>query len=146
MLRSTFALILVGLGTVACQEADAPSETAQPTAELTPAQDAVSVSGDNAGETVGNRYADWAGKWTGPEGLFVEINPQSTGSYRLTMQSDLDTYGTYEGKPVEKGISFVRAGETLILQAVSGEETGLKYLAEKDDCLMVQRGEGYCRD
>ena len=90
--------------------------------------------------------AQWTGKWVGPEGLFVEIAPAADGTFALTMQSDLDTRGSYVGKAVDGGIAFERGGQQLLLRPASGDETGLKYLAGKTDCLMVAPGEGYCRD
>ena len=87
----------------------------------------------------------WAGKWIGPEGLFVEIKPGADGNIGLEMQSDLDTKASYEGTATADGISFQRGGETLTLKKATGDETGLKYLAGKNDCLMVKSGEGYCR-
>ncbi|MGH6633597.1 MAG: hypothetical protein ACREB0_09570, partial [Sphingopyxis sp.] len=64
----------------------------------------------------------------------------------LEMQSDLDTKGTYEGVVTAQGISFKRGDETLLLKKSTGDETGLKYLAGKKECLIVKDGEGYCRD
>lgn len=90
--------------------------------------------------------AGWAGKWTGPEGLYVNITPDSDGKIALEMQSDLDTKGSYEGMATADGISFKRGEETLTLKKATGDETGLKYLAGKKDCLMVKSGEGFCRD
>lgn len=87
----------------------------------------------------------WAGKWIGPEGLFVEIKLGADGNIGLEMQSDLDTKASYEGTATADGISFQRGGETLTLKKATGDETGLKYLAGKNDCLMVKSGEGYCR-
>ena len=66
--------------------------------------------------------------------------------FELEMQSDLDTKGTYSGIAEERGIRFARNGENLLLYRSSGDETGLKYLAGKTECLMVKSGEGYCRD
>lgn len=91
-------------------------------------------------------HAEWAGKWVGVEGMFVEITPSANGGYSLTMQSDLDTVGTYRGTDTEGGIAFERGGQKLLLRAATGDETGLKYLAGKSNCLMVAEGEGYCRD
>jgi hypothetical protein len=62
------------------------------------------------------------------------------------MQSDLDTKGSYDGEDSEHGIKFKRGSEELSLRRGSGDETGLKYLAGKKDCLIVKPGEGYCRD
>ncbi len=88
---------------------------------------------------------EWAGKWTGVEGMYVEITPVGE-TYKLEMQSDLDTLGTYSGTVTADGIAFERDGDTLLLKPASGDETGLKYLAGKTNCLMVEPGEGYCRD
>jgi hypothetical protein len=62
------------------------------------------------------------------------------------MQSDLDTKGTYDGQDSEHGIKFKRGGEELSLRRGNGDETGLKWLAGKKECLVVKDGEGYCRD
>ena len=90
--------------------------------------------------------ADWAGKWTGPEGLYVIVTPGTEGKIALEMQSDLDTKGSYEGTATADGISFKRGDEMLMLKQATGDQTGLKYLAGKKNCLMVKSGEGFCRD
>lgn len=91
-------------------------------------------------------YAQWVGTWTGPEGLFVTIAEAGEGRYSLEMQSDLDTKGTYAGTATPEGIAFERGGQPQLLRKATGAETGLKWLADKQDCLMVAQGEGYCRD
>lgn len=91
-------------------------------------------------------YDDWIGKWTGPEGLFVTVTATGEGTYQLEMQSDLDTRGTYQGTAGPDGIVFERGGTPFSLRRATGDETGLKYLAGKQDCLMVVEGEGFCRD
>jgi hypothetical protein len=93
-----------------------------------------------------NRFDGWAGKWIGPEGMYVDVKPLGKGQFLLKMQSDLDTKGTYTGSAEEHGIRFTRNGEALRLYRTNGNETGLKYLAGKKECLMVKSGEGYCRD
>lgn len=90
--------------------------------------------------------AEWPGTWIGVEGTYAKITLKKFGGYSLEMQSDLDTFGTYDGKNSARGIIFNRGGETLLLHAATGDETGLKYLAGKPNCLMVAEGEGYCRD
>jgi hypothetical protein len=92
----------------------------------------------------------WVGKWTGVEGLVLVISknqPAGPGHYLLEMQYglDADQSGTFEGQAAAEGISFNREGSTQLLRAGDGEATGLKWLAEKQDCLVVQSGEGYCR-
>lgn len=91
-------------------------------------------------------HSDWAGKWIGPEGMYVQITPTGVGVYDLEMQSDLDTKGTYKGREADGGISFQRGGEDMLLRAATGDQTGLKYLAGKPNCLMVKSGEGYCKE
>ncbi len=93
-----------------------------------------------------HRFASWAGKWTGVEGMYLVISPTTAERYSLEMQYDLDHKVTVEGRDSEHGIKFTRDGETLSLYRASGNETGLKYLAGKMQCLMVKNGEGYCRD
>ncbi len=115
---------------------EAPAETAPPTAMADPVDPAAAP----------HRFASWAGKWTGVEGMYVTIAPTEPGKYRLEMQSGLDTMGTYEGSDSEHGIQFERGGEAFTLYRASGEDTGLKYLAGKQQCLKVKDGEGYCRD
>jgi hypothetical protein len=93
-----------------------------------------------------HRFIDWAGKWIGPEGLFAEIKPTTPAHYDLKIQSNLDTLGTYKGYDSEHGIKFEKDGKTQSLHGVSGDDTGLKYLAGKKECLMIKPGEGFCRD
>lgn len=93
-----------------------------------------------------HRYASWAGKWTGVEGMYLVIKPTAEERYSLVMQYDLDNKATVEGRDSEHGIQFTRNGEKLSLTRAAGKEIGLKYLDGKSQCLMVKPGEGYCRD
>lgn len=142
ILSGVAALILLS----GCEKAAAPApETTETTVvpdETMPAEEAAPT--DPA--TAPHRFADWAGKCTGVEGMFVTITPGEPGKYKLEMQSDLDTKGTYDGSDSEHGIKFKRGTEELSLRRGSGDETGLKYLAGKKECLIVKDGEGYCRD
>ncbi|MGP9665779.1 hypothetical protein ACT3TY_14295 [Halomonas sp. AOP22-C1-8] len=93
----------------------------------------------------------WVGRWIGVEGLFLEVSQDDSagpGHYLLEMQYglDADQHGTFEGQATDDGISFSRDDGQQRLRAGDGEATGLKWLAEKEDCLVVQAGEGYCRD
>ena len=93
----------------------------------------------------------WVGKWIGVEGLNLTIAKDDSigrGHYLLTMQYglDADDSGTFKGEANEDGISFTRPDDPQQLSAGDGEATGLKWLADKKDCLIVDTGEGYCRD
>ncbi len=86
----------------------------------------------------------WLGKWTGPEGTFLEISG-GKGSYEITIQ-DLDGPKKYHGTNKDNQISFERNGNSEIIEASSGADTGMKWLAEKSNCLRTRLGEGWCRD
>lgn len=137
-LRHALAVMLLGTAAACSQPAQQEAPPATPT-------EAASTAAGTVATPV-KTYADWAGKWVGPEGLFVEIRSTGAGTYSLTMQSDLDTVGTYDGQDGDGGITFKRGGKDLLLKAATGDQTGLKYLAGKTTCLMVAPGEGYCRD
>ena len=144
ILTSAMALVLL----TGCEKAEAPAPTdTQTTTEEVPVE-TVPAEGAEATDpaTAPHRVADWAGKWTGVEGMYATITPTEPGKYKLEMQSDLDTKGTYDGEDSEHGIKFKRGSEELSLRRGSGDETGFKYLAGKKECLIVKAGEGYCRD
>lgn len=136
ILTGAAALVLL----TGCEKAEAPAPADTTTTEA-PVETAAP---EQAAAT--HRYAAWAGKWTGVEGMYVTITPGEPGKYKLEMQSDLDTKGSYDGSDSDGGIAFTRGAETLTLAASTGDATGLKYLAGKKDCLKVKDGEGYCRD
>ncbi|AZE75071.1 hypothetical protein C4K00_4880 [Pseudomonas synxantha] len=92
----------------------------------------------------------WVGKWIGVEGLNLTIAKDDSvgrGHYILTMQYGLDAAdsGTFKGEAAEDGIAFTRPDGPQLLRAGDGAATGLKWLADKKDCLIVATGEGYCR-
>ncbi len=87
----------------------------------------------------------WLGKWVGVEGLALDIERGATpGTYQLTITL-LDGTGTYHGTAVGDRIRFARNGVEESIRKASGAETGLKWLADKQDCLMIKPGEGFCR-
>lgn len=112
----------------------APSATPMPSSTPTPAATASSGA---------NRYL---GRWVGVEGMYLAVSDPAQGDVKLEMQYDLDNKGNYVGTITPEGIRFERGGETLMLRPGNGDATGLKWLAGKQDCLIVKAGEGYCRD
>ncbi|MBB5685197.1 hypothetical protein [Sphingobium boeckii] len=87
----------------------------------------------------------WIGKWTGPEGLALDIaKTEAPGSYKVTVNL-LDGAGSYAGTADGDVITFMRAGIKETIRAATGDETGLKYLAGKPNCLMIKQAEGFCR-
>lgn len=127
-LAAVFALVLAACGAQPLGDAAAPPADF-PAAEA-PAIDA------------------WVGRWTGPEGLFLEVGARdASGAYPITLKDTLDSRADYLARPGGEGLSFVRAGQTVQIRPGVGADTGFKYLADKRDCLILVQGrEGYCRD
>jgi hypothetical protein len=86
----------------------------------------------------------WIGRWEGVEGTYLAISKKE-GKYAIEIR-DLDKSNVYEGSPFSDGIAFIRKGQTETLHAGSGDQTGMKWLAGKKNCLVIRYGEGYCRD
>jgi hypothetical protein len=94
---------------------------------------------------LGTRIADgWVGSWQGPEGTSLSIAKQEVG-YELVI-TNLDGPRSFHGIAADELIEFERDGRTETLRAGDGAATGMKWLADKRDCLVVRTGEGYCRD
>ena len=89
----------------------------------------------------------FAGRWTGPEGLFLEVTETGgDGHVRLRLKDTLDSEATYDGVLIPNGIQFVRSGRTEVVRRGSGADTGFSALRSRTDCLIVRQGvEGYCR-
>jgi hypothetical protein len=88
----------------------------------------------------------WVGKWIGVEGLVLDIQKAGEpGRYVLGITL-LDGTKSYEGSVDGDVIRFTRDGRPESVRAATGDETGLKWLAGKQNCLMIQQGEGFCRD
>ena len=86
----------------------------------------------------------WLGQWNGPEGTYILLSAKGD-KYVVKIQS-LDGPATYEGIAVRDHIEFQRDGKTESIHAGNGAETGMKWLLEEKNCLIVKIGEGFCRD
>jgi hypothetical protein len=86
----------------------------------------------------------WLGRWNGPEGTFVLLERADDG-YRVTIQN-LDGPRAFPGVVVGEQVQFERDGVAEVVRATDGAATGMKWLADKTNCLTVRYGEGYCRD
>jgi len=85
----------------------------------------------------------WLGAWTGPEGTQLTLSRDGSG-YSVGIQS-LDGPARYPGTAVGDHLEFERAGKIETIRATDGAQTGMKWLADKTDCLTIQPGEGFCR-
>jgi len=86
---------------------------------------------------------EWLGQWTGPEGTFLRLEG-GQGKYTVTIQN-LDGPRTFTGSAREGRVQFERDGVVETIRASDGTATGMKWLADKTDCLTIRSGEGYCR-
>ncbi|WP_298331653.1 hypothetical protein [Asticcacaulis sp.] len=136
--RPGAALIAVSALLAACS-----AEPSQPAAEET-AQSAVSETPASVVSPSASAF-DYAGRWTGVEGTYMTITPQSDTAYQVVI-ADLDGPKTYAGTLQADGLHIERNGTALVIVPGDGEATGMKWLAEKSDCLVVAANEGYCRD
>jgi hypothetical protein len=142
------------LGLAACNTADRAAEETGNAAEATGSAlaNAVEEGANSFEDAVTNIAAPadrdaWVGRWRGVEGLNLVIaKGDGPGRYALDMQYSLDDKGKFEGTGTDVGIAFRRPDGQQVLRAGTGDETGLKWLAGKKDCLIVKDGEGYCRD
>jgi hypothetical protein len=87
---------------------------------------------------------EWLGTWTGVEGTSLELLG-GQGSYEIIIR-DLDGPRTFRGTGADDHIRFERNGVAETIRATNGEATGMKWLAEKSNCLTIRYGEGFCRD
>ena len=90
------------------------------------------------------RLDQWIGRWNGPECTYLWLAKTADG-YGVEI-ADLDGPKRYTGRGVENHIEFERDGKIESIHATTGEQTGMKWLQEKSDCLTVRPGEGFCRD
>lgn len=157
-MRSLVALLLLSLGPTACSEApkgERGNNMAENDIAAATSVDAIQQGNGIANNSLGASSAaaptnrdGWVGRWIGVEGLNLTVSKgKSAGLYSLKMQygTDEDMSGTFEGVGTAEGIAFVRPDGNQVLRASTGDDTGLKYLAGKTDCLKVKDGEGYCR-
>jgi|SRR5580765_7831517 len=92
-----------------------------------------------------NNVADQRlGKWIGPEGTYLVL-AKNGARYVIEIHS-LDGSATYEGTSAGDRIEFQRNGKTESIHAGSGQETGMKWLLDKKNCLIIRTGEGFCRE
>jgi hypothetical protein len=113
-----------------------------PAAESSPA--AASLAGVHGAEPADYATDAWIGQWYGPEGTFLSIEGDK-GTYKLTIQN-LDGPKEYTGKTLGDRIKFDRDGTTETIHTSDGKDAGMKWMADKKNCLMIRTGEAYCRD
>ena len=153
----TLALVLSVAALAACSDRQPPADTAAPAeasaAEATSAMPAATVDDTSTAPAepttpadTAKVEADYLGRWTGVEGMYLVVASKPGGGVTLDMQWDLDNKGMFDGSVTAEGLRFTRNEVSETAVHTDGDATGLKYLAGKQDCLTVKPGEGYCRD
>jgi len=99
-----------------------------------------------AGAEAVNRSVDgWVGRWPGVEGTYLDI-ARNGDKYEIEI-ANLDGPKTYEGISAGDHIEFRRGGKMESIRASDGNGTGMKWLLDKTNCLVITWGsEGYCRN
>jgi len=154
------ALLFAVAGLAACSDrqpaadAPAPADTSAASA-TTPAEPAPAPRDADANPAptpppaptdTAKLEADYLGRWTGVEGMYLVVASKPGGGVTLDMQWDLDNKGMFDGSVTAEGLRFMRNGVAESAVHTNGDATGLKNLAGKQDCLTVKPGEGYCKD
>jgi putative lipoprotein len=113
--------------------------------ESGPASEAADMTDSPSGGGVHDKGPDrWLGQWNGPEGTYL-ILTKNGDQYSVEIRS-LDGVQTYDGVASGDRIRFLREGTAETIHAEKGDETGMKWLAGKKNCLVIKVGEGFCRD
>ncbi len=113
-----------------------------PGAEAPPAEAPAPVTQPAALETDA-----WIGDWIGVEGNSLKIAASAApGEYKISERT-LDGPLAYNGRGMGATIVFQdKDMQTRTIRPGTGDETGLKYLAGKTNCLWIETGRGFCRD
>lgn len=136
MIRPLFPLVmLTAFGLAACSP--------QP-AEQGVAESAGGTSSEAPSVEAANAIAALLGEWPGVEGTYLIITPTPDG-YAVEI-ADLDGPRTFQGRADGDAIVIERDGLPLRIRKGTGEQTGMKWLADSQDCVVVDANEGYCRD
>jgi hypothetical protein len=127
-MRTPFALILLA---AACAPAERPAP--RPPASTQP-----------PAPTTVPRADAWLGEWKGVEGTFLRLERKGAG-YAVTI-ANLDGPRTFDATAAGDAVTFTRDERTETIRATDGAGTGMKWLADKKDCLVVTAGsEEFCR-
>lgn len=113
-------------------------------ADHTPHQSQPQLSAASVVEEASALPESWLGSWTGPEGTSLLVSRTAPNKYDVTVRS-LDGVATYPGVWSHDEIDFIREGRTEHIRTGTGTDTGMKWLLEKKNCLVIKLGEGFCR-
>lgn len=97
-------------------------------------------------EIISDRLRDWRGQWNGPADAFLKVEKSGDG-YGITIKSaEKEERYLGVGVPGLMKIRFRRGDTDETIHLGTGFDSGVKELMEKPFCLIVKKGEAYCRD
>jgi len=147
MKRLCLAVVLLGLS--ACSKPQPPQDTRQDFGSASDTAASHEAMPDSAAAVNGSGSTltaqAYSGRWQGVEGTYMIITPKDNAEFDLII-ADLDGPKTYKGMLQADGLHVKRDGEDLIVRPGNGAATGMKWLSDKKDCVIVAANEGYCRD
>ncbi len=139
--------VLLLLAACARGEEAKPLENAAVADNITAQEESIDDVDPTANASARDLLTDaWIGKWIGVEGTVLDIQPSGEAGHYLLSVTLLDGTKSYDGTAEGDMIRFTRDGRPESVRAATGNDTGLKWLAGKQNCLMIQQGEGFCRD
>lgn len=123
----------------AISPAASPAVTASPAAS--PATSA--KADDPAGAE--KPSASLEGKWTGVEGTALNVTKDGD-KFKVAITNMEGRTETFDGVAKGDSIEFKRKDKIETVKAASGDDTGMKWLAGKKNCVVITKGsEGYCK-
>lgn len=139
-------LLVLGTALLA-MAACSPQQSAEPGASLDTvaesAADSITAAQASAMESAAE-LGSFTGRWQGVEGTSLTVTPVGD-AFQITVV-DLDGPRDFTGEGVADGIQFTRDGQVHTIRKGTGDDTGMKWLAGKKDCIVVAANEGYCHD
>jgi len=122
----------------------ASTPAATPAVTSSPAASPVASPGASPGAVDNKKANALVGKWTGPEGTYLDVS-KNGDKFKVELKN-LDGSKTYDGTAKDGVIEFVRNGKTETVKTATGVETGMKGFEKETNCVVVTKGsEGFCR-
>lgn len=86
------------------------------------------------------------GRWQGSEGTFLNVTKKGD-KFEIEIKNLDPASKKYEGTAKGDLIEFTRDGKPATIKSATGDETGMKPLTGKKNCVVITKGsEGYCKD
>src|SRR5687768_4865844 len=153
-MRRSILLTIISVATfafAACTPETKPvnNTPTTPTPAMSPAASPVasptsSPAADDKGTSV--KTDALTGRWQGAEGTFLNVTKKGD-KFEIEIKTLDPASKKYEGTTKGQVIEFTRDGETATIKTATGDETGMKWLAGKKNCVVITKGsEGYCKD